>query len=86
MSVSMQHHWAMSTLAEIEKAAEKLSLQEKQALIQFLSALLLAESNGGAIRNRQPAERAAELRRWAASHEGGPCLPDAAVGRDAIYD
>lgn len=33
-----------------------------------------------------PEERAADLIRWAASHHGGPGLPDAAVGRDAIYD
>lgn len=60
----------MSTLSEIEKAAEKLSLQQKQELIQFLSAQLRVES---------------ELpERWAASHEPGPGLPDSAVGRDAI--
>lgn len=33
-----------------------------------------------------PEERAADLLRWAASHRVGPGLPDAAVGRDAIYD
>ena len=33
-----------------------------------------------------PAERAADLQRWAASHERGPGLPDTAIGRDAIYD
>jgi len=82
----VKHHWVMSTLAEIEKAAEKLSSQQKQELIQFLSALLRTESNGRALRNLPPAERAADLKRWAASHERGPGLPDSAIGRDAIYD
>ena len=76
----------MSALTEIEKAAEKLSSQQKQELIQFLNALLRAESNGRAVRNLPPAERAADLKRWAASHERGPSLPDSAIGRDAIYD
>lgn len=76
----------MSTLAEIEKAAEKLSFQQKQELMQFLGAQLHAESNGGLPRNLPPAERAAELRRWAASHKGGPGLPDSATRRDAIYE
>ena len=76
----------MSTLAEIEKAAEKLSSQQKQELIQFLGSLLRAESNGGALRHLPPGERAADLERWAASHEPGPGLPNSAVGRDAIYD
>jgi hypothetical protein len=76
----------MSTLADIEKAVEKLSSQQKQELIQFLGALLQAESSGGAVRNLPPAERAADLERWAASHERGPELSDSAVGRDAIYD
>ena len=76
----------MSTLEDIEKAVEKLSSQQKQELIQFLGALLQAESRAGALRNLPPAERAADLERWAASHERGPGLPDSAVGRDAIYD
>ena len=76
----------MSTLAEIEKAAEKLSSQQKQELMQFLGTLLRAESNDRAPRNLQPAERAADLVRWAASHEPGPSLPDSAIGRDAIYN
>ena len=76
----------MSTLAEIEKAAERLSLPQKHELIQFLDALLRAESNGQTLRNLPPAERAADLRRWAASHERGPGLPSSAIGRDAIYD
>ena len=68
------------------KAVEKLSLQQKQELIQFLGALLRAESSGRAIRSLPPAERAQELKRWAASHEPGPGLPNSAIGRDAIYD
>ncbi len=76
----------MSTLPEIEKAVEKLSSQQKQELIQFLDALLRAESNGPAIRKLPPSERAADLERWAASHERGPGLPNSAIGRDAIYD
>ena len=76
----------MSTLAEIEKAAKKLSSQQKQELIQFLDALLRAESNGRALRSLPPSERAADLKRWAASHERGPGLPNSAIGRDAIYD
>ena len=86
MSATVKHYWGMSTLSEIEKAAEKLSSQQKQELIQFLGALLRAESNGPAFRSLQPAERAADLRRWAASHERGPGLPNSAIGRDAIYD
>jgi hypothetical protein len=76
----------MSTLAEIEKAVEKLSAQQKQQLMLFLGAQLHAETNGHAPRNLPPAERAADLRRWAARHERGPGLPDSAIGRDAIYD
>ena len=82
----VKHYWGMSTLADIEKAAEKLSSQQKQELIQFLGALLRAESNGRALRNLPPAERAADLKRWAASHERGPGLSNSAIGRDAIYD
>lgn len=76
----------MSTLAEIEKAAVKLSPQQKQELMRFLEALSRAESDGPAPRNLPPAERAEDLKRWAASHERGPGLPDSATGRDAIYD
>lgn len=82
----VKHHLTMSTLEEIEKAAGKLSPQQKQELMQFLVAQLRSESNGRALRNLPPAERAADLRRWAASHEHGPALPDSAIGRDAIYD
>ena len=82
----MKHYWVMSTLGDIEKAAEKLSSQQKQELIQFLGALLRAESNGRTLRNLPPADRAADLKRWAASHERGPGLPNSAIGRDAIYD
>ena len=77
---------AMSTLAEIEKAAVKLSPQQKQELMRFLEALSRAESGGHAPRNLSPAERAEDLKRWAASHERGPGLPDSAIGRDSIYD
>ena len=76
----------MSTLAEIEQAAEKLSLRQKLELMRFLGAQLHAETNGDSPRNLPPAERAADLKRWAASHERGPGLPDSAIGRDAIYD
>ena len=76
----------MSTLAEIERAAEKLSPQQKRELLLFLSAQLRTETNGRSPRNIPPAERAADLQRWAASHERGPGLPDSAIGRDAIYD
>ena len=76
----------MSTLAEIEKAAEKSSPPQKQKLMQFLGARLRTETNGNGQRKLSPAERAAELQRWAASHERGPGLPDSAIGRDAIYD
>ena len=76
----------MSTLTEIELAAEKLSPKQKQELMLFLGAWLRAESNGNGERKLSPAERAADLQRWAASHERGPGLPDSAIGRDAIYD
>ena len=76
----------MSTLAEIETAAEKLSPQQKQELMRFLGTQLRSESEGNVPRNLPPAEREAEFRRWAASHEDGPGLPDFAIGRDAIYD
>jgi hypothetical protein len=82
----MEHYSTMSTLAEIENAMRNLSPQEKQELMLFLGAQLRAEANGHAPRNLAPAERAAELRRWATSHERGPGLPDSAIGRDAIYD
>ena len=76
----------MSTLAEIEKAAEKLPPQQKQKLMLFLGAQLQTETNGNGHRKLSPAERAQDLLRWAASHERGPGLPDSATGRDAIYD
>jgi hypothetical protein len=82
----VKHYFTMSTLAEIEKAAEKLSPQQKQELMLFLGAQLRTESNGHVPRNLSPAERAADLKRWAAGHERGPGLPDSAIGRDAIYD
>lgn len=76
----------MSTLAEIEQAVEKLATTEKQELLLFLGAKLRAEGNGQVPRQLSPSERAADLKRWAASHERGPGLPDSAIGRDAIYD
>ncbi len=76
----------MSTLAEIEKAAEKLPRQQQQELMLFLGAKLRAEANGNAPHQLPPAERAADLRHWAASHERGPGLPVSAIERDAIYD
>ncbi len=82
----VEHNLVVSTLAEIERAAEKLSPEQKRELVSFLTAQLRGELNGHAPRNRPPAERAADLRRWAATHERGPGLPDSAIGRDAIYD
>ena len=80
------HYFGMSTLAEIEKAAQALPPQQKRELMSFLGAQLRAETHRHVPRNLPPVERAAELRRWAGSHEQGPGLPDSAVGRDAIYD
>jgi hypothetical protein len=82
----VKHYKTMITLAEIEKAIEKLSAQHKRELIQFVDALLRAESDDRQPRILSPAERAADLKRWAASHEPGPGLPNSATGRDAIYD
>jgi hypothetical protein len=76
----------MSTLLEIEQAVAKLSQQQKQELMRHLGAQLLVDTNGHGERNLSPAERAADLQRWAASHGSGPGLPDSAIGRDAIYD
>ncbi|MSU57721.1 MAG: hypothetical protein EXS35_05990 [Pedosphaera sp.] len=76
----------MNTLVEIEKAVEKLPQQQKWELMRFLGAQLRGETNGHAPRDLSPAERAADLKRWAARHERGPGLPDSAIGRDAIYD
>ena len=86
MAAPVKHYLAMSTLAEIEQAVEKLSPQQKQELMRFLGARLRTETNGRAPHNLPPVERAADLQRWAASHEPGPGLPDSAIGRDAIYD
>ena len=76
----------MSTLAEIEQAAESLAPEQKHALLLFLGAQLRVAPGSRTPRSLPPAERAADLRRWAASHERGPGLPEMAVGRDAIYD
>ena len=86
VSESLKHCLGVSTLAEIQKEAEKLSPQQKRELMLFLDVKLGAESNSQAPHNLPPAERAAELRRWSASHKDGPGLPDFAIGRDAIYD
>jgi hypothetical protein len=82
--VVVEHHGGMNTLGDIEKAAAELSSLQKRELIRFLDGLLRAESIGPALRN-PPAERAEDLKRWAASHERGPGLPNSAVGRDTIY-
>ena len=76
----------MGSLEDIKRAVEKLPSQQKQELIRFLSALLPTESPGHALLDLPPAERAADLMRWAASHERAPALPNSAIGRDAIYD
>ena len=86
VSLRVKHHWDMRELADIERAVKKLSSEEKKELLEFLAALLRAESNGRAVRNLSPGERAEDLKRWAASHERGPGLPNSAIGRDAIYD
>jgi hypothetical protein len=86
VSLRLKHHWDMGKLADIEKAVEKLSSEQKQELLEFLAALLRTESNGRAIRNLPPAERAEDLKQWATRHERGPGLPNSATGRDAIYD
>jgi hypothetical protein len=82
----VKHRLTVSTLREIEKAVEKLSPARKQQLMRFLASQLPAETCGPIPRNLSPAERAADLERWSASHDGGPGLPDSAIGRDAIYD
>ena len=76
----------MSTLAEIEQAAENLAPEQKHALMLFLGAQLRVASGSRTPRSLPPAERAADLRCWAASHERGPDLPESAIGRNAIYD
>lgn len=81
----LKHYFTMSTLAEIERAAAALPPEQKQELMLFPGARLRGD-NGHDRRKLSPAERAADLQRWAASHERGPGLPDTAVGRDAIYD
>jgi hypothetical protein len=82
----VKHYFSMSSLAEIEQAVEKLPTTEKQELLLFLGAKLRAERNGPSPRQLSQTERAADLKRWAASHERGPGLPDSAIGRDTIYD
>jgi hypothetical protein len=82
---ALAHYSAVSTLTEIEQAVARLSPQQKQELMRHLGAQL-QDTNGHAPRRLSPAERAADLQRWAASHDRGPGLPDSAIGRDAIYD
>jgi hypothetical protein len=45
-----------------------------------------ADSQNTFWQTASPEERAADILKWAASHKGGPNLPDSAIGRDAIYD
>jgi hypothetical protein len=76
----------MSTLAEIEQAVEKLSLEQKRELVRFLGSQFPEDERTDLPRRLPPSERAAELQRWASNHERGPGLPESAIGRDAIYD
>lgn len=85
-TLRLWHFLGMSTLAEIENAAVKLSPQQMQELMRFLGEHLAVKNDSRALRNLSPAEREEDLKRWAASHERGPGLPDFAVGRDAIYE
>ena len=50
--------------------------------------VVLSPQNGGDgfLRQVSPQQRAGDILQWAASHRGGPGLPDQAVGRDSIYD
>ena len=74
----------MNSLTEIEKAAEALPPEQKQKLILFLAASLQTANDDG-FWKLSPTERAADFRRWAASHKDGPGLPDSAIGRGNIY-
>jgi hypothetical protein len=73
-------------LDHVEKALEALSIRVKQALMGSLHGQMHAQTNSNGPRTLPPAERAMDLKRWAASHERGRELPDSAVGREAIYD
>jgi hypothetical protein len=79
------YHFTMSSLTEIEQAAEALPPEQQHQLMLFLGARLQTVDEDG-LWNLPPAECAADLLRWAASHEDGPGLPDSAVGRDAICE
>jgi hypothetical protein len=79
------YHLTMSSWAEIEQAAEALPPEQQHKLLLFLRARLQPANQDG-LWNLPPAERAADLLRWAASHEDVPGLPDSAVGRDAVYE
>ena len=46
----------------------------------------LMETPRSAWYDRTPAERAAAIHAWAASHTDGPGLPDEALRRETIYD
>jgi hypothetical protein len=76
----------MSTLAEIEKATEKLSMEQKQQLMSFLGTQMRGTgSKPKAPSHLTAAKRAEEFKSWAASHKGGPGLPDSATSRNSIY-
>ena len=50
--------------------------------------VVLSPQNSGQVlwQKPSPQERAADILRWAASHQNGPGLSDEAVGRESIYD
>jgi len=81
----IRYHFTMSSLAEIEPAAEALPPEQQHPLMLFLGDRL-QPANADGLWNLPPAECAADLLRWAASHADGPGLPDSAVGRDAIHE
>jgi hypothetical protein len=62
----VEHYSAMSTLAEIEKAAEKLPREQKQELMLFLGAQLRAE-RGGLSEPRQFSRE--QVQSWVAEDE-----------------
>jgi hypothetical protein len=50
--------------------------------------VVLAPANGEKTfwMTATPSERAADILRWAASHDDGPALPEEATHRDSIYE
>jgi hypothetical protein len=46
----------------------------------------MSDADAAAWQARTPAERAAAIRAWAASHTEGPGLPDEALRRENMYD